>query len=55
MLKILIISYNVSEYAKPRHCFRHKLSLSDNTILALQTFNLNKRGLGKKIVIPLKI
>src|SRR3989344_9241856 len=39
------ISANVSEKAKPRPCFQHKLSLSDNTILTLQTFYFKKRGL----------
>src|SRR3989338_8137309 len=46
--KNLIISDNVSEYAKPRHCFRHKLSLSDSHILSGLTFNFNKRGLGEE-------
>ena len=40
--------YNVSEYAKPRHCLQHKLSLSDNPILADLTFNFKKRGLGEE-------
>jgi len=39
---------NVSEYAKPRRCFQHKLSLSDNPILSVLSFDFNKRGLGEE-------
>jgi len=42
------MSHNVSEYAKPRRYFQHKLSLSDSTILPVLTFNFNKRGLGEE-------
>lgn len=40
--------YNVSEYAKPRRCFQHKLTLSDNTILSALAFDFKKRGLGEE-------
>jgi hypothetical protein len=42
------ILLNVHEYAKPRHCFQHKFSVSDKRILAPQTLNFKKRGLGER-------
>jgi len=33
---------NVSGHAKPRRCKKHKLSLSDISILALQPLNFNR-------------
>lgn len=41
------ISYNVHEYAKPRRCFQNEFQASDKRILALQTLNFKKRGLGE--------
>jgi hypothetical protein len=45
------MAYNVSEYAKPRRCFQHKLSLLPNPILADLTPDFNKRGLGEHLAL----
>ena len=42
------ILQNVPEYAKPRRCFQHKLSLSDNPILPVLAYDFKKRGLGEE-------
>jgi len=43
------IAPNVSEYAKPRRCYWHKLTLSDEPILPVLAFDFKKRGLGEHL------
>jgi hypothetical protein len=40
--------HNVHEYAKPRHCYRYELPLSDDCILLVLALNFKKCGLGER-------